>query len=270
MLSLFADFVRDRHCSKFGHNKTYDDVFDFRIQFQYNPRTHRDKRATIEYELRQQFPKLDDTFTNAQILHPAPNSNGDTLYISEQLFPYVKFVRRDFGDVYHFNGNDDLLEDFTIYLESSVEYRLDPDDKTCKRELDTFGIVYARLNLSSLMHGNTVDKDRLVDKLWEMGIGLTDIASECTTPVTQQSTNYYTRNGERFTAEDEAIVQRIMLQSSLRPMLDVPRYAKRAVIEERYHALLDHLNAKWHYLPRGLAALDKLTTAYENYLKEFN
>ncbi|UJR31700.1 hypothetical protein I4U23_019180 [Adineta vaga] len=262
------DYIRDRRSSNFQREKTYDDVFDFRIQFQYNPRTRRDQMTTIEYELRQEFPNLDSNFKNENILHPINSDTDDIFQISEQLYPYIRFIRRDFGDVYYYEGDDPLFENFTIYLESSVEYQINRNDFTCKRHLSTHGIVYARIDLNTLMSSNVIDENLLIDKLWDMGTGLTSIAGACTTSETQQSTNYYTSNGDQFTAEDEALVQTILKQSILTSMLGLPENASSGDIEHSYHRISTQLNKKWLCFQRGLAAREKLEAFYENYLKQ--
>ncbi|CAF5010878.1 unnamed protein product, partial [Rotaria magnacalcarata] len=79
------------------------------------------------------------------------------------------FIRRDFGDVYQNDGNDELFENFTIFLESSAEYQINRELCTCKRQLDTHGLVYARLDLSTMMSSNVIDEELLILKLWNMG-----------------------------------------------------------------------------------------------------
>ncbi|CAF4743575.1 unnamed protein product, partial [Rotaria magnacalcarata] len=81
---------------------------------------------------------------------------------------------------------------------------------TCKRQLDTHGLVYARLDLSTMMSSNVIDEELLILKLWNMGEGLTTIAGQFTTDETQQSTIYHTADGNQYTAHDEALVQRIL------------------------------------------------------------
>ncbi|CAF1000377.1 unnamed protein product, partial [Adineta ricciae] len=262
------DYIRDRRNSKYRRLKTFDDVFDFRIQFQYHPRTDRDHMSTIEYELRKEFPSLDVNFQNKNILRPIDNQNGETYHVSEQLCPYVQFIRRDFGDVYHYNGRDTLFENFIIYLESPVEYRIDYATHTCKRELETHGIVYARLNLDSLMTSNGIDEQLLISKLWDMGTGLTSIAGECTTSNTQQSTNYYTMNGDKYTAEDERLVQRILKGLTLPAMLGLPNHADSHGIDRIYERIMTQLEGKWKCFQHGPTAHEKLTCAYELYQKQ--
>ncbi|CAF0754605.1 unnamed protein product [Adineta ricciae] len=259
------DYIRDRQNSKYRRQKTFDDVFDFRIQFQYHSRTGRDHMSTIEDELRNEFPSLDVNFQNKNILRPIDNQNDETYHVSEQLCPYVQFIRRDFGDVYHYNGTDPLFENFTIYLESPVEYRIDYATHTCKRELETHGIVYARLNLDSLMTSNGVDEQLLIRKLWDMGTGLTSIAGECTTLKTQQSTNYYTMNGDKYTAEEERLVQRILKRSTLPAMLGLSNHADSHAIDQVYKRIMTQLESKWQCFQHGSTAHEKLACAYELY-----
>ena len=227
---------------------------------------------TIEYELHQEFPSLDPNFKNENILQPFNNNVNDDqeFRISEQLFPYIRFIRRDFGDVYHYNGDDELFDNFTIYLESSVEYRIDRQQPTCKRELATHGLVYARLDLSTMISSGTINEDLLISKLWDMGTGLTTIAGQCTTSETQESTSYYTPNGEKYTAGDEALVQTILKQSTLRSMLGLSNNATNGDIEQRYNRIKNQLNTKWHCIRSGPIAQEKLATFYDEYCNEQN
>ncbi|CAF3888433.1 unnamed protein product, partial [Adineta steineri] len=265
------DFIRNRDSSKYKQTKTYDDIFDFRIQFQYDPRTHSDQMKTIEYELRQQFPLLDENFQNENILRPiTDNMNDNQFYISEQLFPYIKFIRRDFGDVYHYAGDNKLWENFIIYLESPVEYRIDRNELTCTRELATHGIVYARLDLNKMMSSNTIDENLLIEKLWDMGFGLTHIAGKCTTSETQQSTNYYTTNGGKYTAEDEALVQTILKQLNLSSMLGLRNSASNNEIKQTYERIKTQLDGRWHHIRSGNMAQEKLDAFYYQYFNGEN
>lgn len=268
-LLFILDFIRDRNPSKFRQNKTYDDIFDFRIQFQYNPRTCSDQMNTIEYELHQQFPLLDQNFQNEYILRPIEDKEQE-FYISKQLCPYIHFIRRDFGDVYQYNGTDELFENFNIFLESSVEYSVDRNTSICKPALNTHGIVYARLELNTMISSNTIDEDLLISKLWDMGTGLTSIAGECTTAETQQSTNYYTSNGEIYTAEDEKLIQQIYQRSNLRSMLGLPYNATNREINQNFDRIDNQLVNKWHCIRSGVNARDKLYACYEQFLKEHN
>jgi hypothetical protein len=221
---------------------------------------------TIEYELHQQFPSLGQDFQNEYILTPLSLQNDEKEFkISKQLCPYINFIRRDFGDVYQYNGDDNLFENFTIYLESSVEYSIDRIQSICKPSLDTHGLVYARLDLNSMISSNTIDENLLISKLWDMGTGLTSIAGECTTPETQQSTNYYTNNGDTYTAEDEALVQRILKQQNLRSMLGLPHYAPSHQIQQAFDHIMNQLESKWHSIRFGPSARDKLDTYYNEF-----
>ena len=258
------DFVRDRSSSKFRRTGSYDDIFDYRIQFQYNPRTCSDQLDTIEYELHQQFPNLDANFRNEHLLTPIADVDKE-LRISEQLAPYVSFLRRDFGDVYHYNGSDELFQNFTIYLESSVEYVIDRKQSICRPTLDTHGLVYARLDLATMISNNQIDRKLLIEKLWDMGTGLTSIAGGCTTPETQQSTNYYTANGDMYTAEDETLVQRILNSRTLFSMLGLPHYAREYRIEEEYNRINNQLHHKWNSIRSGPIARDKLSEYYDQF-----
>ncbi|CAF4938319.1 unnamed protein product [Rotaria sp. Silwood1] len=258
------DFSRDRSSSKYKKDKTYDDIFDFRIQFQYNPCTRSDQMDTINYELHQQFPSLSVNFKNENILEPLNNINNyEEFYICKELCPYVHFIRRDFGDVYQHNGDDKLFENFNIYLESSVEYSINYQQSICKRHLDTHGIVYARLNLNTMISSNSIDEDLLISKLWNMGEGLTYIAGQYTTSETQQSTNYYTSDGNTYTAQDEAIVQTILQQSTLCSMLGLRNDARDNEIEQRFNYIKQQLHAKWHCIRAGLSAREKIDAFYE-------
>jgi hypothetical protein len=223
---------------------------------------------TIEYELHQQFPSLDPNFKNEYILKPCENDEQELLFISERLCPYIRFIRRDFGDVYEYNGADPLFENFTIYLESSVEYSINKDQSTCKPALDTHGLVYARLDLSSMTSSNIIDENLLIDKLWDMGKGLTSIAGQYTTSETQQSTNYYTSDGDIYTAEDEALIQRILKQSTLSSMLGLPRYAKNDEIKQNFQRINNQLVNKWHYIRLGTNAREKLHASYDQFFNE--
>lgn len=261
------DFVRDRSSSKFRQAGSYDDVFDYRIQFQYNPRTCSDQLDTIEYELHQQFPSLDTNFRNENLLQPI-GADDKELRIAEQLSPYVTFIRRDFGDVYHYEGADELFQNFTIYLESSVEYTIDRRESICRPTLDTHGLVYARLDLATMISGNDIDRKLLIEKLWDMGMGLTNIAGNCTTAETQQGTNYYTINGDTFTAEDEALVQRILKGRNLRFMLGLPHYAPMHLIHKEYDRITNQLHIKWNLIRSGPIARDKLRENYEEFFRD--
>jgi hypothetical protein len=270
---IFLDFIRDRHSSKFRETKTYDDIFDFRIQFQYNSLTRSDRMNTIEYELHRQFPSIDPNFINENILQPLNNNHihdDQEFSISKQLCPYIQFIRRDFGDVYHYTGNDELFENFTIYLESSVEYLIDYDQSTCKRELATHGLVYARLDLNTMTSSNTINEDLLIEKLWNVSGGLTYIAGQCTTSETQQSTNYYTRDGNNYTAEDEILVQRILKQSTLFPMLGLSNNPTNDEIQQSFNRIKNQLDPKWHYIRSGERAREKLYAFYDQYLNDNN
>ncbi|CAF2333554.1 unnamed protein product [Rotaria sp. Silwood2] len=254
---LFLDFIRDRSSSKFQQTKTYDDIFDFRIQFQYNPCTRSDQMDTIEYELHQQFPLLSSKFKNENILQPLNNNINDDqeFYICKELCPYVHFIRRDFGDVYQHSGDDKLFENFTIYLESSVEYHINHQQSTCKRELATHGIVYARLDLNTMVSSNSIDEDLLIEKLWNMGEGLTSIAGQYTTSETQQSTNYYTHDGNKYTAQDEALVQTILKQSTLHSMLGLTNDATDDEIEQSFKHITNQLDMKWNCIRADIISL---------------
>ncbi|CAF0765697.1 unnamed protein product [Rotaria sordida] len=265
------DVIRDRSSSKFEQTKTYDDIFDFRIQFQYNPCTRSDQMDIIEYELRQQFPSLNSNFKNENILRPLNNNiNDDELYICQDLCPYVRFIRRDFGDVYQHNGDDELFENFTIYLESSVEYSIDHQKSTCKRQLDTHGIVYARLNLNTMISSNSIDENLLISKLWNMGEGLTCIAGQCTTSETQQSTNYYTFDGQEYTAQDETFVQTILNKSTLHSMLGLTNDATDDEIEQTFNCITHQLQTKWDCIRGGQSAREKIYAFYHQYFNEQN
>ena len=222
---------------------------------------------TIEYEINQQFPLLDGNFKNENILKPIGNEE-QAFAICEQLCPYVNFIRRDFGDIYHYNGTDELFENFTIYLESSVEYNIDRAQSTCQRSLDTHGLVYARLDLDTMISSNEIDQDLLIDKLWDMGIGLSSIAGRCTTSETQQSTNYYTKTGEMYNADDEKLVQNILKKPTLRYMLSLSAYAPQNLIKEKYDRITNQLKNKWEYIPQGSVALEKLSAFYEAFINE--
>jgi hypothetical protein len=226
----------------------------------------------IEYELRQEFPSLDLNFKNEFILQPFNNNIHDDqeFRISEQLFPYIRFIRRDFGDIYHYNGDDELFENFTIYLESPVEYRIDRQNLTCQRELATHGIVYARLDLNTMISSSTINEDLLISKLWDMGNGLTTIAGRCTTSETQESTIYYTANREKYTAGDEALVQTILKQSTLRSILGLSNNATDDDIEQSYNRIMNQLNTKWHCIRSGSIAHEKLDALYHEYFNEQN
>jgi hypothetical protein len=224
---------------------------------------------TIIYELHQEFPLLDPNFKNENILKPFENDDQE-FDISKQLSPYIKFIRRDFGDVYQYNGDDKLFENFTIYLESSVEYIINHNQSTCKRTLDTHGLVYARLDLNTMISSNTINENLLISKLWDMGNGLTSIAGECTTSPTQQSTNYYTSNGDIYTAEDEALIQRILKQSELCSMLGLTKYATNDEIKQNFHRIDNQLKTKWHIVRSGINARDKFYALYKQFLNEEN
>ena len=264
------DFIRDRGASKFRQSQTYDDVFDFRIQFQYEPRTANDQSESIENQLRQQFPSLSDAFQNAHILRPADSNVEDhrDFHISEQLCPYIHFIRRDYGDVYQYDGDDETFANFTIFLESSTEYQIDHRQFTCRRHLDTRGLVYARMNLSTMLSDNQVDSDFIAWKLWDMGIGLTTIAGECTTSETQQATNYYTADGSNYNAEHEAIVQIICKQIELPAMLGLTPDATDDLIETHFQRIITQLGDRWKYIRSGQYAHDRLVTAHEKYFQE--
>ena len=259
------DFIRDRHSSQYHRTASYDDVFDYRIQFQYNPRTRSDQLDTIVYELRQQFPNLNESFCNENLLTPLREDDKE-MRISEQLCPYVTFLRRDFGDIYHYEGEDELFQNFTIYLESSVEYAIDRQQAMCKPSLDTHGLVYARLDLATMTSANHFDRKLLIEKLWDMGMGLTTIVGTCTTSETQQGTNYYAPNGDMFTAEDEALVQRILKGKQLHFMLGLPHYARTYRYEEEYDKINNRLLLKWSSIRSGPLARDKLREYYECFI----
>lgn len=266
---FLVDIIRDRSASKFGKTKTYDDIFDFRIQFQYNPHTYSDQLNTIEYELHQEFPLLDENFKNEFILNPMENTDQE-FYISKQLCPYIQFIRRDFGDVYQYKGSDELFENFSIYLESPVEYSIDRQQCVCKPALETHGLVYAKLDLSTMISSNVINESLLVAKLWDMGTGLTSIAGECTTPETQQSTKYYSINGDSYTAEDEKLVQQILKQSRLCFMLGLPSYANSNQIHQDFERIDNQLANKWNFIRSGNIARDKLHTTYEQFCQKQN
>lgn len=269
---MTLDFIRDRNASGFKADKTYDDIFDFRIQFQYNPCTRSDQTTTLEYELRQQFPSLGPNFTNAKILQPIDNAFADDqeLYICKEFCPYVRFIRRDFGDVYTYNGDDELFQNFTIYLESSDEYHINNKESTCKRLLDSHGIVYARLHLGAMMSSNSIEEDLLILKLWNMGEGLTTLAREFTTNETQHSTNYYTLDGNRYTAQDEIIVQTIIKQRTLQSMLGLRPHASNNDIEQKFNAIQNQLGTKWNCIKLGPQAREKLDQTYKQYVENSN
>ena len=247
-------------------------MFDFRVQFQYESRTPNDQTKNIEHELRQQLPSLADTFQNVHILRPADSHSEDhrDFHISEQLCPYIQFIRRDFGDVYQYDGDDNIFENFTIFLESSTEYRINRRQFTCQRELDTHGLVYARLNLGTMLTDNEIDPNFLAWKLWDMGIGLTNMAAECTTSETQQSTNYYTADGSTYSAEDEAIVQTICKQTTLPSMLGLPSDTTDDQIENRFQRLMTQLAIKWISIRSGPFARDRLVAAHQEHFKDAN
>lgn len=259
------DFIRDRHSSQYHRTASYDDVFDYRIQFQYNPRTRSDQLDTIVYELRQQFPSLDESFSNENILTPLRPDDKE-IRICEQLCPYVTFLRRDFGDIYHYQGEDELFQNFTIYLESSVEYAGNRQDTIFKPSLDTHGLVYARLDLATMASANHFDRKLLIEKLWDMGMGLTKIVGTCTTPETQQGTNYYASNGEMYTTQDEALVQRILKGRELNSMLGLPHYARVYRYEEEFDRVNNQLQLKWNSIRSGPLARDKLREYYDAFI----
>jgi hypothetical protein len=263
MRPSLLDFIRDRGASKFQENQTFDDVFDFRVQFQYETRTANDQTENIEKELRQQFPSLSDEFRNANILKPADSNAEDRqdFHISEQLCPYIRYIRRDFGDVYQYDGNDDTFDNFTIFLESSIEYGIDHRRFTCRRELDTHGIVYGRLNLSTMLVDNEIDSDFLAWKLWDM-------AGQCTTAETQQATNYYTPDGSNYSAEDEAIVQRICTQPTLSSMLGLAPDASDDQLEADFQRMTAQFGDRWKYIRSGPFARGRLITAHQEYFTE--
>ena len=228
---------------------------------------------TLEYELRQQFPSLDRNFKNEFILQPFNNNNmkdEQEFYICKQLCPYMIFIRRDFGDVYQNRDDDPLFENFTIYLESSDEYYINRQQSTCKRQLATHGIVYARLKLDTMVSTNTINEDLLVSKLWDMGNGLTCIAGQCTTSETQQATNYYTYDGHKYTAQDEALIHNIRKQSTLKSMLGLSKYATSVDIERSFNELENQLKDKWDHIKFGPSARSKLFACYERYFNERN
>jgi len=224
---------------------------------------------TIQYELHQQFPSLGSNFKNENILKPFENDEQE-FYISEQLCQYINFIRRDFGDVYQYNGDGELFENFSIYLESSVEYSINRSQSTCKRALDTHGLVYARLDLNTIISSNQINEDLLIKKLWNMGEGLTRIAGEYTTSITQQSTNYYTSNGDIYTAEDEALIQRILKQPTLCSMLGLPKNANDDQIKQKFQRITNQLENKWHCIRMGTNACEKLNAFYEQFCNEQN
>lgn len=251
------DVIRDRRGSNFSQSKTYDDVFDFRVQFQYNPRTSTDQNENIVYELQQQLPELDQNFKNEHIL--TPNEHSEHKFsISEQLYPYIRYIRRDFGDIYHYQGTDELFENFTIYLEASVEYSIDRSKAICRRTFDTHGLVYARLNLDTMISSNEItDEELLIEKLWDMGKGLTDLAGKCTTSDTQQSTKFYTPNGGNYTTEDEVLVRNLLKCSTIHSMLKLPDCATVDEIKSEYNRIDNQLQTKWNCIPKGPVARDR-------------
>jgi hypothetical protein len=119
-----------------------------------------------------------------------------------------------------------------------------------------------------MISSNTIDEDLLILKLWDMGTGLTSIAGQYTTSDTQQSTNYYTNNGEMYTAEDEKLVQRIRQQPNLCSMLGLPNNATNEQIKENFNRLDNQLNTKWHCVKCGNAAREKLYTFYDQFINE--
>lgn len=268
-LSLL-DFIRDRRASKFHQSQTYDDVFDFRVQFQYEPRTANDQPESIEEQLRRQFPSLSDAFKNAHILRPADSNAEDhrDFHISEQLCPYVQFIRRDYGDVYQYDGDDDIFKNFTIFLESSTEYQINRRQFTCQRQLDTHGLVYARMNLSTMLVNNEIDSNFIAWKLWDMAMGLTNIAGECTTPETQQATNYYAADGSNYNAEHKAIVQTICKHTKLPSMLGLTPDATADQVEAHFQRILTQLGDRWKYIRSGQFAHDRLVAAHQEYFPE--
>ena len=252
------DFVRDRRQSKFSAHETYDDIFDFRVQFQHDP--HKHQTNTIEGELHHRFPSLGFDFKNEHILQPMPNSShqNETFKICEQLCPYVRYIRRDFGDVYSYDGTDPLFEHFSIYFESSVEYSVNSHTSTCRRYFETHGLVYARLDLQSMMNSGSIDEDLLARKLWDMGQGLSVIAGECTTSESQRGTTYHASDGTTYTAEDFALVQTILREETLPAMLGLTRHATDDEIAVRLQCVKNQLNSKWNFILNGRHACEKL------------
>ena len=120
------------------------------------------------------------------------------------------------------------------------------------------------------MTSNGIDEQLLIRKLWDMGTGLTSIAGECTTLDTQQSTNYYTTNGDKYTAEEERLVQRIFKQFTLPAMLGLPNHAASHTIDQSYEHIMNQLASKWQCFQHGSTAREKLTCAYELYQKQQN
>lgn len=227
---------------------------------------------TIAYELRQQFPSISPDFKNEHILRPCTNdvNSFEEYFISKDLCKYIHFIRRDVGDVYQYKGEDDLFENFTIFLESSDEYFIDHKSSLCKRQLDTHGIVYAKLNLETmLLSSNSIDQGLLVEKLWNMGNGLTILAGKYTTPDTQQSTIYYTHGGDQYTAQDEALVQKILKRSTLHAILELRYQVRPEEVERRFKEIISQLGNKWHCFRNGFIARDKLNSLREEYMKSF-
>lgn len=185
------------------------------------------------------------------------------------MYPYVRYIRRDFGDIYDYQGNDEIFENFTIFLETSVEYSIDRSKPLCRRSFDAHGLVYARLDLNTMIASNQINDEKLlIDKLWDMGIGLTDLAGKCTTSDAQQSTNFYTSNGSKYTVEDEVLVQNILKSVNLFAMLSLPDYATNDEIKCEFNRIDNQLKTKWNLISKGVTARDKLNTFYEQFMNE--
>jgi hypothetical protein len=102
-----------------------------------------------------------------------------------------------------------------------------------------------------------------------MSGGLTYMAGQCTTSETQQSTNYYTPDG-KYTAEDEILVQRILKKPVLPLMLGLTNHATDDEIKQSYDRITNQLDPKWHYIPSGNNARDKLYDNFNRYLHNQN
>ncbi|CAF1010321.1 unnamed protein product [Didymodactylos carnosus] len=286
------DYIRARNASKYKTNYTYDDIFDFRIQFQHNAKTGLSE--TIMKDLNQHFPN--NHFSTEFVLKPVDEKDPQDYYIPESLCPYINFIRRDFGDVYEYRGTDPLYKNFQICVQSSTEYKIDRQENICAPELDTHGIVYALLDLKPMVRSilssaslqsnaavlNTtstssikslassisspLNLDHVVSKLWRMGNWLTKLAGDCTSPDVQKCTNYYTKDGVSYTAEDEAMIQTINTESSIYTMLNLNNSATFENVQNAYQERCNQLDSKWNILYNGLKAKQKLDGYYRSYI----
>ena len=221
----------------------------------------------------QNFPTLTADFRNESILTPidSHDNNLNQYQIHERLSPFVNYIRRDYSDIYSYDGSDEIFQNVRIELRTATEFRVDKGTNTCSRSRDTRGLVSARIQLQDMMENDTINGEDLAWKLYDVGKGVAKLAGECTTYQNRTNVEYYDQEGSSHTADDDILIRRIMHKNLLLDMLGFDATHSTIsdrTIENTYRDILNHLEQTSSQVNGVRRAIEKLTKVYEEYSEQ--